>query len=244
MTGATDLWTNLDVTDARFRPGFERMLRDRATAVASGATPAGWKVGYNDPRVRARLGITSSMVGVLLDRGFLPAGQPVPLAGTVRPGAELELAFRVGADLPAGVDRDTAEAAITGVYPAIEIINVLPDHFENITAALSHNVWHWAAILGERQDWDPALLDSLSVQITHNGEPSTPPVTPRGSLQDAGRLLQFVANAVTALGYTLRAGDIILGGMLPPAPTWLQPGDQIEARYGRLGTLRLAFTER
>lgn len=241
MTSAADLWTPLELDDARLRTGFDRMRVARAEALAGGARQTGWKVGYNDPRVRAGLGISSSMVGFLLDRGFLPAGRPVSLDGTLRPGAELELAFRLGAGLSAGIEPAAAEAAIAGVAPAIEIINVVPDLFQNITEALSRDVWHRAAVLGEWRPWDNALLDSLDVHIIHNGEPTTPPVTPRGALQDVGRLLRFVAGAVATLGFTLREGDVILGGMLPPAPTWVQPGDEIEARYGSLGALRLTF---
>jgi 2-keto-4-pentenoate hydratase len=241
MTQTDDLWTALDLNEPRLRDGFARMRRARAQALAGGAQPAGWKVGINDPRVRQRLCITSSVIGYLLADGLLPAEQPVSLRDTLRPGAEVELAFHIQADVPAGADHRTAKAAIGAVSPAIEIIDIDMDRFDDLPEALARNVWHRAAILGPPTPWSERLLDETAVEVAHNGRIAASDVSPRTAVGIAGDLIRFVAGAVAALGETLRAGDVVLSGMLTPVPVWPAPGDRIDAGYGPLGHLSLTF---
>lgn len=236
-----DLWTPLDLDEPRLRDGFTRMRRTRDQALAGGAQPAGWKVGINDPRVRQRLGITSSVIGYLLADGLLPADQSVPLRDTLRPGAEVELAFHIQADVPAAADRRTAEAAIGAVSPAIEIIDIDMDRFDDLPEALARNVWHRAAILGPPIPWSERLLDEMTVEVAHNGRTAASGVSPRTTVGSTGDLIRFVAGAVAALGATLRAGEIVLSGMLTPAPVWPAPGDRIDAGYGSLGRISITF---
>jgi 2-keto-4-pentenoate hydratase len=240
MTATNELWAALDATEPRLQEGFTRMRAAREAALARGEKHAGWKVAYNTPAARQRFGITSSLVGYLLESGRLPADRPLSLAGSTRPGAEIELVFQLGADLSPDADQRTAEAAIGTVAAAIEIVDIVPDLADNVTEAMGRDIWQRAYLIGAPRPWSDALLDEVSVRVSHNGEQGEP-FGPRAAVQDAGALLRFVAGAVTAVGETLRAGDIVLSGMFSPALLWLKPGDRLTADYGPLGGFDVTF---
>ncbi|MGH2603542.1 MAG: hypothetical protein ACRDJ9_29675, partial [Dehalococcoidia bacterium] len=101
----------MDLADERLRAGFARMRQARAAALAGGARPAGWKIGVNDPRARQRLGLASSIIGYLLEDGLLSPDASISLHGTTRPGAEIELAFQMRADVAPDADPRTAAAS-------------------------------------------------------------------------------------------------------------------------------------
>jgi 2-keto-4-pentenoate hydratase len=225
----SSLWVPVDRSDARVRVGLERMMEARGRAVAEGARPVGWKIGWNAPAVRERLGVGSSVIGFLLDSGIRPAGEPVPLSGTVNPGAEVELGLRIGDG-----------AALAAVGPGIELVDV-HGNFDDVEAALAANVWNRGAVLGEAHDWSPEMLDEIEVRVEHNGEPFADPARPHNAIGDPEELVRFVAETAASLGEELRAGDVILSGLLVPSPVWTKPGDRVTADYGELGRLELSF---
>jgi 2-keto-4-pentenoate hydratase len=225
----SSLWVPVDRSDARVRVGLERMMEARGRAVAEGARPVGWKIGWNAPAVRERLGVGSSVIGFLLDSGIRPAGEPLPLSGTVNPGAEVELGLRIGDG-----------AALAAVGPGIELVDV-HGNFDDVEAALAANVWNRGAVLGEAHDWSPEMLDEIEVRVEHNGEPFADPARPHDAIGDPEELVRFVAETAASLGEELRAGDVILSGLLVPSPVWTKPGDRVTADYGELGRLELSF---
>lgn len=236
-----DLWTPLHLDDERVREGFARLRSRRDAALAGGSRPAGWKVAMNAPAARQRAGISSSLIGYMVEEGLLPPDAPISVADMKQPGAELELAFHIGRDVPADADRETAAAAIDQVAPAVEIIDIDQERAGDLAEALSRNIWHRAAVLGPARPWSEDLLDTLRVRIgAADGEPGEA-VTPRAAIVDAGALVRFVAGATPALGTGLRAGDWILSGMLVPAVHWVAAGDRVRVDHGVLGTMELRF---
>ena len=242
MTWTGELWSPLDATNPRLSEGFRRQRQRRDAAIAGGARPIGWKIGVNDPRVRAQLGLTSSVIGYLVEDSLLPLGRDVSLHGATRPGAELELAFRLRVDVPPDAAPTAAAAAIGAIAPAIEIIDIDPARVTDLTEALARNVWHRSALIGPAQPWSEGLLDQISVRLARPGDTSTGHSSARAAIQDAGSLIRFVAGATALLGAKLCAGDWVLSGLLVPSPLWLTAGDRIQAEYGPLGTLSVSFT--
>jgi 2-keto-4-pentenoate hydratase len=225
------LWNLLDPADSRVRSGLERMMEARSRALAAGERPVGWKIGWNAPVVRERLGVGSSVIGFMLESGVRAASEPVSLSGTTTPGAEVELAIRVGTD-----------SSISSVGPGIELVDV-HGRFDDVEAALAANIWHRGAVVGELVDWEASILDEIEVRVEHNGEPFAEPARPRDAIEDAEALVHFVAETAGSLGAPLSDGDLILTGLLVPSPVWTKPGDRVSADYGRLGRLELEFRE-
>lgn len=224
----SSLWVPVD-TSEKVQNGLRRMLDARTRAIGAGERPAGWKIGWNAPAVRERLGVASSVIGFLLESGVRAADEPVPLEGTTKPGAEVELGLRIG-------DGGTLEA----LGPAVELIDVHGDFFD-VEAALAANVWNRGAVLGEVVDWAPGMLDDIRVKVEHNGEPFADPARPKDAIGDPEDLVRFVAATLGSLGEELRAGDVILSGLLVPGAIWTGPGDRVSADYGPLGRLEIAF---
>ena len=224
----SSLWVPVDTSD-EVQNGLRRMLDARARAIEAGERPAGWKIGWNAPAVRERLGVGSSVVGFLLESGIRPADRPVPLEGTTKPGAEIELGLRVGED-----------GTLAAVGPAIELIDVHGDFFD-VEAALAANVWNRGAVLGEAQEWAPGMLDEVRVKVEHDGEPFAEPARPKDAIGDPEDLVRFVAATLDSLGEHLDAGDVILSGLLVPGAIWTEPGGRVSADYGPLGRLEIEF---
>ncbi len=215
---AEDLWTPLHIEDERVREGFVRLRERRDAAMAGGARPAGWKVAMNAPAARQRAGITSSLIGYMLEEGLLSPETPIVVAGMGRPGAELELAFRIGRDVPADADRQTAAAAIDQVAPAVEIIDIDPTLAGDLTVVLSRNIWHRAAVLGPARPWSEDLLDTLRVRIGAADGEMGEAVTPRAAIVDAGALVRFVAGATPAA--SCRSVSRRTTAAVHPASSW------------------------
>jgi 2-keto-4-pentenoate hydratase len=225
------LWVPVDRSDDRVRRGLDRMMESRARAIDQGGRPIGWKIGWNAPAVRERLGVGSSVIGFLLESGLHDEGGAVPLSGTANPGAEVELALTAGDG-----------ATLARVSPGVELVDV-HGNFDDVEEALAANVWNRGAVLsGEKRDWSPGMLEDVQVRVEHKGEPFADPARPRDAIGDPEELVRFVADTVASLGVELRAGDVILSGLLVPAPVWTKPGDVVTADYGELGSMRVEFS--
>jgi 2-oxo-3-hexenedioate decarboxylase len=224
----SSLWVPIDTAD-NVQRGLRRMLEARSRAIEAGERPAGWKIGWNAQAVRERLGVGSSVVGFLLESGIRAPGEPVPLEGTTKAGAEVELGIRVGEG-----------GRLAEIGPAFELIDVHGDFFD-AEAALAANVWNRGAVLGESREWRPDVLDDVQVRVEHNGEAFADPARPEDAIGDPEELVGFVADTLASLGEELRPGDLILSGLLVPGAVWTSPGDRVSADYGPLGRLEVEF---
>jgi 2-keto-4-pentenoate hydratase len=223
--------------DARVRRGMEAQLARWRSALAGGAARVGWKVGLNDPRVQAHLGIDGCVVGHLTLATTLVPGEPHSLRGGTRVGAECEVAIHLGRDLDAGASDADAAAAVLGLGAALELIDLdRPlDDLEGIVAA---NVFHRAVLLGPTRPG--ASIDGVRAQVLRHGAvvetvdaaAATGPVTV---------VVRSIADALGACGEHLRAGDRVIAGSLAGI-LWLEPGDVVGLDLGPLGALSLAVT--
>ena len=110
--------------DPRVARGMRVQLDLRRQRLAGGDKSLGWKVGFGAPAMLKQLGISGPLVGFLTQNARVQSGGSVSLAGWANPVAEPEIAVHIGRDVPAGADRDTAAAAIAGISPAIELVDV------------------------------------------------------------------------------------------------------------------------
>lgn len=211
-------------TAAAVTRGMHAQLGRRDEALASGAVPVGWKIGFNTPAVQAHFGLTDAVVGFMLDTGVSPDGATISLAGWVAPALEVEVAVRVGAD-----------GRVAGLAPALELVD-LDISFEDIEPVLAGNICHRGVIFGDEVPGvDPWAMVAT---VTKAGE-----VVAEGRLtEDPATTAAFVRTYLASHGAALEEGDRIIAGSVV-APLAVAPGDELSVSFGPLGRLSVRFED-
>jgi 2-keto-4-pentenoate hydratase len=209
--------------------GMKAQLELMRETLARGETRGGWKVGLNVPAVQEHLGIERPVVGHLTSATRLAPGSDMPIPYFTRPGLEPEIAATIGEG-----------GAIAAVAPAIEIVDIdLPfDYVEPIVAA---NVFHRGWLTGPEQPLDDVDLSQITAVVLRGGvtEHEAPVTEAMGDIRD---VVAGVAMRLEQAGEELRAGDIVICGSLTQIVS-VAPENELEVRFGPLGTLRLSFSE-
>jgi 2-keto-4-pentenoate hydratase len=224
--------------DARILHGMEAQLKSRQDRLDAGEKPIGWKVGFGSPASLKSLGLDAPLVGFLTDKVLLPPGSTLSLAGWTKPAAEPEVAVYLKEDLPGITDRETAQAVIAALGPAIEIADVnFPA--QDVEAILAGNIYNRYVILG-KSDISRAgcILDGLVGRVYRNGM-ETAEVTDLQAL--TGNFIdtvQHVANLLSSMGQMLHAGEVIITGSILP-PLWVESREEIQYELDPIDTLRV-----
>jgi 2-keto-4-pentenoate hydratase len=165
----------------------------------------------------------------------------VSLAAWTKPVAEPEIAVHIGRDVAAGADRDTAAAAIAGISPAIELVDVHtpPEDPERI---LGENIYQRHVVLaGTEPARAGASADDLSCRIIQHGKETARTTDPQANTGRWVEIVRHVADVLAAFGERLRAGDIIITGSVV-APLTLEPGeDAIAFEVDPIGKVAVRF---
>ena len=136
------------MSDERVLGGLRAQLERRREALELGASPIGWKIGLNDPRVQEHLGLDRPVIGFLTDGTLAAPGETHSLAGATRPAAEAEIAVELRRDVGPGAEVDEALGAIESLGPAVEIVD-LDRPLDDLEAILAANGFHRAVCLGQ-----------------------------------------------------------------------------------------------
>jgi 2-keto-4-pentenoate hydratase len=209
-------------TAAAVSRGMQAQLKRRDAALAAGATPVGWKIGFNTPAIQAHFGLTDAVVGFMVDTGVSPDGATVSLAGWAAPAVEVEVAVRVGAD-----------GEVAGLAPALELVD-LDISFDDIEPVLAGNICHRGVIFGhEVPGVDPWAMVAT---VTKAGEK----VAEGRLTEDPATTASFVRSYLAAHGAELADGDRIIAGSVV-APVAVAPGDELSVSFGALGHLSVRF---
>ncbi|WP_162940143.1 fumarylacetoacetate hydrolase family protein [Gryllotalpicola protaetiae] len=194
------------------REAFAALVAER------GDTAIGWKIGMASASGMATAGIDAPLVGCLLADARLESGATIDVSDWVGPKLEPEIAVWLGADVPAGASPEQASAAVSHISLAFELVD-LPGPVDDAVAALDINVFQHGVIFGER------VLRSTPPPVTVlvNGETHAEVAEPTTATAPYGELVQHVAAVLGSAGRTLRAGEVIITGMLTP-PIPLVPG--------------------
>jgi len=227
--------------DSRVVRGMRVQLDQRCERLAAGDKSLGWKVGFGAPAMLKQLGISGPLLGFLTQNARVQSGGSVSLAGWTKPVAEPEIAVHIGRDVPAGADRDTATAAIAGISPAIELVDVHtpPQDPERI---LGENIYQRHVVLGGT---GPARAgakpDGLTCRILRHGQESARTTDPQANTGQWVEIVRHVADVLAAFGERLRAGEIIITGSVVP-PLALEPGEaDIAFEVDPLGGVAVRF---
>jgi 2-keto-4-pentenoate hydratase len=211
--------------DPRIARGMKAQLELRRRRLGAGDLPLGWKVGFAAPAMLERLKISGPLVGFLLQSARVRSGASVSLAGWTKPVAEPEIAVHIGRDVAAGSNRETAEAAIAGISPVIELVDLdaVPEDPERI---LSGNIYQRHVVLGPN---GPARTGSsaqgLTCRILRSGSESARTTDPQRNTGEWIDIVRHVADLLAAFSERLRAGEIIITGSVV-APLTIEPDEE------------------
>lgn len=204
-----------------------RALLDlRASRLAAGERPIGWKIGFGAPPALERLGTTAPLVGFLTDRSLVEPGATVSLAGWGTPVLEPEIAVHVGDDLGVGA-----------LGLAIELAD-LDASLADPEAILAGNIFHRAVVLGAGR---AASVEGLAARVERNGEEAAATGDLHALTGEPTALLRHVRELLPRFGERLRPGDTVITGSIVP-PLQVFPGDRIRYELPHLGSLELAFS--
>ena len=216
----------------------------------------GWKIAATSVAGQAHINVTGPLAGRLLREKAFESGAELTFGVNHMKVAEAEFAFRMGRDLPPRPQPysvDEVLAAVATLHPAIEVPDSRFDDFTIVGAPqlIADNACAHQFVLGPATTADWRALDLVQHRVVGTvgeytvGRPFTGRLTREGKganvLGDPRVALAWLANELSGLGITLKAGQVVTTGTcLVPLP--IQPGDQITMDFGVLGGLAARMT--
>ena len=226
--------------------------RTQAYAIQAGlerfsAAPVyGWKIAATSLAGQRHIGVDGPLAGRIFAERVVAEGDQVPFTPNHMAVAEAEFAFRLATDLPpraAPYDVAASLGAVATLHPAIEIPDSRYRDFATVGApqliadlACGHYFVLGAAATA---DWRAIDLAAHPVVATVS---QGPPRHGTGAnvLGDPRVALAWLVNEVSALGITLRAGQVITTGTcVTPMP--IAAHDVVRADFGVLGAITVRF---
>ncbi|ORB27918.1 hypothetical protein BST38_22395 [Mycolicibacterium parafortuitum] len=203
----------------------------------------GWYCAATNTSIQRLLNLEEPYCGRLFESLIFSSPAVLDPASFPPMMVEMEVAFRLGADLPARrapYTRDEVADAVSHVAGSIEIVAGHLDDWmtQDAYSVIADNGTDGALVVGpEHGDWQSFDLAAVEVQVTRNGV-----VERRGAatnvLGDPLNAMTWLANARAGRGDGLRSGHIHNTGTLT-SPLAVAPGDVLVADFGVLGDVRL-----
>lgn len=211
---------------------------------ARGWPSFGWKIALTAETMQQMVGVDRPLCATITAPQLHQSPADLKADDHGRICFECEVAVRLNRDLTpaAGPYDDAAIAASVGaVAAAFEVADDRAADYEKLEAftLLADNGWNGGMVLGPvHETFDgPALADATAVLEIDGREVG------RGVGSDAlghpFNSLKFLANEMTGLGHTLRAGDWVLTGTVIRTQ-FPEPGSELVYRHSLLGEVRAA----
>jgi 2-keto-4-pentenoate hydratase len=226
--------------DPRISRGLAAQLQTWRARVRAGERPRGWKMAFDAPASLKRLQTTAPLTGFLMDSAEVASGTTLSLADWTKAVAEAEVALHIGGDVPSGADRNTARAAISGVGPAIELVDI-KGSMDDAEVLLARNIYQRNIIVGaEDRSRAGCVLEGLTGYTLRNGVEMARATGLESKTEEWIGMVRHVADTLAAFGEKLCAGQIILAGaIVPPMP--VAPGEEWSYRLEPIGALSVRF---
>jgi 2-keto-4-pentenoate hydratase len=211
----------------------------------------GWKIAATSLAGQQHIAVDGPLAGRLLAEQVRPMGGSVSLAGNRMRVVELEFAFRMGRDLPPRVNAYSADevmAAVATLHPAIEI----PDsRFTDFTRAgmaqlIADNACAHLFMLGPglAEGWQGLDLAAFAVDGSLQNPATGRSLACSGQganvLGDPRLAMAWLANELSSLGISLRAGEVVTTGTCV-VPMAVLPGDTVTGDFGCFGKVSAHF---
>jgi 2-keto-4-pentenoate hydratase len=204
---------------------------------------AGYKIGLTTPVMQRLCGIDEPCYGAIFAGEVHHGRAELRAANFCRIGVETEIAFRLGADLPHGGDRDRAAAAVESCMAAIELIEDLRYDYKQLNAAamVAGNVWNAGVVLGAPvSDWKRLDLAQVRATLSINGR-EIGSGTGGDVMGHPLNALAWLADKLAAAETPLRRGTIVMTGSMVPIQ-YPAAGDRAIIEISDLGTAELVVT--
>jgi 2-keto-4-pentenoate hydratase len=229
------------IDDPRLIAGMTRQLEARRKRLDAGEAPLGWKVGFGAPAVLARLGIAKPLVGFMLQSGRVEPGATVALRGWTKPIAEPEIAIHFGRDLRGDVGADEARAAIAGLGPAIELVD-LDRPADDVETILAGDIYHRHVVLGPTGSaYAGAKLDGLTGRVYRRGAMVESPSDLEANTGGLIDIVRHVAHLLDGFGEQISAGEVLIAGSVV-LPVILEPDeDNFAFELAPIGRISVGF---
>jgi len=239
--------SKLDALEARLRPQSraEGYAIQAALETQSFGKLFGWKIAATSVSGQTHINVTGPLAGRIMSDTVIVDGGTASMKGNEMRVGEPEFAFRMARDLPPRAAPYTVEAVLAAVdsfHPAIEIPDSRFADFARAGEAqlIADNACAHLFVLGPAASADWRAMDLVEER---------PVITLRGEryighgknvLDDPRAALAWLANELSGLGITLRAGQVVTTGTChPPLP--IQAGDHMAVDFGVLGKVSVGF---
>ena len=200
----------------------------------------GWKIAATSTAGQKHINVDGPLAGRLLAERAFESGATVPFGHNHMRVAEAEFAFRMGRDLtPRWGPITVGEAldATSSLHPAIEIPDSRFDDFTVVGAPqlIADNACAHYFVLGDAapDSWREIDLITHTVHGEVVGKAARDGIG-ANVLGDPRVALAWLANELSALGITLRAGQVVTTGTCL-VPLEIAPGDHLRMDFGVLG---------
>ena len=209
-----------------------------------GAPTVGWKIAATSLAGQKHIGVGGPLAGRIFASRTFPDGAHVSLAGNRMRVAEPEFAFRFGNPLhPRSSVYETREvmAAVASLHLAIELPDSRFVDFAKVgePTLIADDACAHMLVLGNAIDGDWRAIDlsqhrvraRVAERYERNGIGANVLGDPRAALT-------WIANELSGLGIGLKPGQFVTTGTCM-VPLEIEPGDEIRADFGSLGTIIL-----
>src|SRR5688572_15727420 len=206
----------------------------------SGSPLFGWKIAATSVAGQKHINVDGPLAGRLLRERAFVSGASVPFGANHMRVAEAEFAFRMRRDLtpqwgPFSVG-EVVEAA-GSLHPAIEIPDSRYEDFTIVGAPqlIADDACAHYFVLGPAapESWRQVDLAAHAVKGEVAGKLSRDGIG-ANVLGDPRVALAWLANELSSLGVTLRAGQVVTTGTCL-VPLEIAPGDHVRMDFGVLG---------